>query len=82
MMSDKQYIGLLRGASLHTHRWRDPGTIIECGACEAYHRDEFAGDCRDDDERFPTWEVKVCACGAYRVDEGDPYIHELRRVRT
>jgi hypothetical protein len=31
-----------------------PGAIAieECGCCGAYHRQGFAGDCRDDSERF------------------------------
>lgn len=27
-------------------------TLEECGCCGCYHCPEFAGDCRDDDERF------------------------------
>jgi hypothetical protein len=26
--------------------------FIECGCCGAWHRENFAGDCRQDDERF------------------------------
>jgi hypothetical protein len=28
--------------------------LIECGACSQYHPQGFKGDCRDDDNRFPT----------------------------
>lgn len=27
--------------------------LTECGCCGCYHRPDFAGDCRNDDERFP-----------------------------
>ena len=27
-------------------------TFAECGCCGAYHRTDFAGDCREDSERF------------------------------
>ena len=27
-------------------------TFVECGCCGAYHRTDFAGDCREDGERF------------------------------
>lgn len=26
--------------------------IVQCGSCDSYHRHEFHGDCRQDDERF------------------------------
>jgi len=26
--------------------------LEECGCCGGYHRPEFSGDCRDDNERF------------------------------
>ena len=26
--------------------------IVECGVCGGYHRVEYGGDCRNDDERF------------------------------
>jgi hypothetical protein len=26
--------------------------FLECGCCGAYHRADFAGDCREDSERF------------------------------
>jgi hypothetical protein len=29
-----------------------PDTMQECGCCSCYHRPEFYGDCRDDNERF------------------------------
>jgi hypothetical protein len=39
-----------------TKRVRANRTIIpvffECGCCGHYHREEFWGDCRQDDERF------------------------------
>jgi hypothetical protein len=31
--------------------------IVECGCCGCYHRAEYFGDCRNDDERFPAEEV-------------------------
>jgi hypothetical protein len=33
----------------------DTGKLKECGGCDHYHRPEFRGDCRNDDERFPNW---------------------------
>ena len=30
----------------------DAGGLEECGCCGQYHRVQFAGDCRHDDERF------------------------------
>lgn len=27
-------------------------TFIACGSCRAYHRTDFAGDCREDTKRF------------------------------
>jgi len=27
-------------------------TFIECGCCGCFHRTDFAGDCREDSERF------------------------------
>jgi hypothetical protein len=29
----------------------------ECGCCGGYHRPEFSGDCREDAERFGTWQI-------------------------
>lgn len=31
----------------------DNNEIEECGCCGSYHRPDFRGDCRNDDERFP-----------------------------
>ena len=28
------------------------GFMVECGSCDCYHRSDYLGDCRDDDERF------------------------------
>ncbi len=28
--------------------------LVECGSCGAYHPADFHGDCRDDNNRFPT----------------------------
>jgi len=28
------------------------GDMEECGSCESWHHHDFAGDCRDDDNRF------------------------------
>ena len=33
----------------------DNNDLEECGCCEHYHRPDFRGDCRNDDERFPGW---------------------------
>jgi len=30
------------------------GMMEECGSCDHYHLHQFAGDCRDDNERFVT----------------------------
>ena len=26
--------------------------MVECGSCECYHRSDFWGDCRNDQQRF------------------------------
>lgn len=31
------------------------GELVKCGSCGQYHRPNFDGDCRNDDERFPGW---------------------------
>ena len=31
----------------------DDGVLEECGGCGCYHRKDFYGDCRNDEERFP-----------------------------
>ena len=28
-------------------------TFVACGQCGVYHRTDFAGDCREDSERYP-----------------------------
>jgi hypothetical protein len=33
--------------------------FVECGSCGHYHRPEFAGDCRDNDNRFTTDQVEA-----------------------
>jgi hypothetical protein len=46
--------------------------LEECGCCGQYHRPEFSGDCRDDGERFPTWQVYRGLWGgrsAYLIDD-------------
>lgn len=56
----------------HVHTFRRVETLQECGSCGAYHRPRFVGDCRNDAERFPTWEGQWrCACGA-RQDRSAP----------
>lgn len=32
--------------------------FVECGCCDHYHRPEFAGDCRNDSERFSTSDLE------------------------
>jgi len=34
---------------------------VECGSCGQYHREAFAGDCRDDSERFAFHELPSMA---------------------
>lgn len=49
--------------------------LDECGGCDCYHRPEFAGDCRNDAERFPTWQVYIGQHNgreAYLIDDGPP----------
>ena len=56
--------------------------LEECGCCGAYHRPEFYGDCRDDSERFPTWQVyegKYMGKPALIIDDGDLIEGELFR---
>lgn len=31
----------------------DEEVLTECGSCGCYHRRDFNGDCRNNDERFP-----------------------------
>ena len=48
--------------------------LEECGCCGAYHRPEFQGDCRNDAERFPTWQVYIGQHNsreAFLIDDGD-----------
>lgn len=40
-------------------------TLVECGCCGAYHREEFDGDCREDDERFPVPTLGCWGCGSH-----------------
>lgn len=30
--------------------------IVQCGCCEQFHRADYTGDCRNDDERFESEE--------------------------
>jgi hypothetical protein len=43
-------VGLFVGAGIPT----GPRStrFVECGCCEHWHRDDFAGDCRENSERF------------------------------
>ena len=36
----------------------DEELYIECGCCGHWHRNSYAGDCRDDSERFTTSELE------------------------
>ena len=31
---------------------------VECGCCGHYHREEFTGDCRQDNERFTIMDLE------------------------
>jgi len=31
--------------------------FLECGCCGYYHREEFCGDCRNDNERYTLSEI-------------------------
>lgn len=31
--------------------------FLDCGSCGCYHREDFRGDCRQDDERFTAGEL-------------------------
>lgn len=42
-------VGLYVGAGIP--RGKRVNTFAECGCCGAYHRTDFAGDCREDTER-------------------------------
>jgi hypothetical protein len=34
----------------------EDGTLVDdCGCCGGAHRKDFGGECRNDDERFPSW---------------------------
>ena len=49
--------------------------LDECGCCGGYHRPQFSGDCRDDAERFPTWQVYIGEHNsrqAFLIDDGEP----------
>jgi len=48
--------------------------LEECGCCGCYHRPDFFGDCRDDKERFPSWQTYVGKHdnkAAFLTDDGD-----------
>jgi hypothetical protein len=54
----------------------DPIKVIECGCCSGWHRVEFNGDCRQDDERFASPEqaanrLKNPVVVAYQDEETD-----------
>jgi hypothetical protein len=44
--------------------------LYECGICSCYHPWEFAGDCRDDENRFggPEDYAKLLGLSEYDVD--------------
>lgn len=44
-------------------------TFVECGCCGAYHRTDFAGDCREDSERY--WDLPDNAEVVYLDDESN-----------
>lgn len=41
--------GLIKGVGIPAGTRAN--TFVECGCCGAYHRTDFHGDCREDDER-------------------------------
>jgi hypothetical protein len=48
----------------------DPADLIlfECGICDCYHPWEFAGDCRDDSNRFGSPEEYAAKMGVADVE--------------
>lgn len=34
-----------------------PDELDECGCCGGFHRPDYRGECRNDWERFPTWQI-------------------------
>jgi hypothetical protein len=56
--------------------------IVECGCCGQFHRTDFFGDCRNDEERFPSEEeaaarlgVKTLEVERFEYDEGEVSEH-------
>lgn len=43
-------VGFLVGAGIP--KGPRVNTFVECGCCEAYHRTDFIGDCRENSERY------------------------------
>ena len=43
-------VGFWQGAGIP--KGERVNTFMECGCCGSYHRTDFAGDCREDSERF------------------------------
>lgn len=43
-------VGFLVGAGIP--KGKRVNTFVECGCCGCFHPTDFAGDCREDDERF------------------------------
>ena len=43
--------------------------FVECGCCGNYHRDNFFGDCRDNEERFNLSEIEDAGEEYQTLDE-------------
>ena len=59
-MATMSGVGFWKGAGIPTGR--RSRVFVECGCCGSYHRADFAGDCREDSERYadvPTWATRI-----------------------
>lgn len=56
-----------------TMKNKKPIKIVHCGCCECYHRIDFRGDCREDSERFASYEDAEERLGPVEeIDENSP----------
>ena len=52
-------------------------SMVECGCCECYHREDFWGDCRNDSQRFLPHDPidgepeYVCADGEHWITDAE-----------
>ena len=65
---------------VHGGRELDPEvkvSMVECGSCDDYHREDFWGDCRNDSQRFMPHDRSdgepeyICADGKEWISEAE-----------